>query len=421
MESYGYFRRYETGFFRRLLPGRLWVLLLFAAGAFSSAPAQFRDDFTGGTLLPDPTAVNGWACHSGDGDVSVTFDRSRPGYASVTVDATRDTRGIWWALIRRRVSEAMDIRPLASPEWELRVEARIKVNRAPRRVNLHLNTQRTTDFHSHLMEFDIADTTAWHTISMTTRLFDARPGDSIYAQLALMDWGFETYRVDLEYLSVDVVRPDSCGPDRGEQVPYHPPVPATSAFVHHLPVSADAMIDPGHPDRNFNDWVGSDENPPAVLLTVSGTQCVILRWDFSPMAGGQVAGPGLLELTTYDVQRNTKREKDFGMIRVTEILGGDPAWRQELVTCRSLCQGKPLARVFNDQMIMDVAVTEGRGSRTMVTISKPVLQRLVDGRSLGLAIRPLGAITASFYAMDNEVGPGSPQLHMTLAGEGAVR
>jgi hypothetical protein len=31
-----------------------------------------------------------------------------------------------------------------------------------------------------------------------------------------------------------------------------------------------------------------------------------------------------------------------------------------------------------------------------------VLQRMVDGRTLGLAIRPLGAIHAAFYAVDNQ-------------------
>jgi len=57
----------------------------------------------------------------------------------------------------------------------------------PRRVNLHANTQRTVDFHSNLMEFDIPDTANWHTISMTTRDFDARPGHR-QRQMALMDW-----------------------------------------------------------------------------------------------------------------------------------------------------------------------------------------------------------------------------------------
>jgi len=69
-----------------------------------------------------------------------------------------------------------------------------------RRVNLHLNAQRTTDFHTHLMEFDIPDTVNWHTISFNIHNFDAKPGDRVYGQLAIMDWGLEKYRVDVNYV-----------------------------------------------------------------------------------------------------------------------------------------------------------------------------------------------------------------------------
>ena len=88
----------------------------------------------------------------------MTFRQGGDGYASILVDATTDRRGIWWALIKRNVSDHMDLQLLGRPDTELRIEARIRVSHAPRRVNLHLNTQRTTDFHSHLMEFDIPDT-----------------------------------------------------------------------------------------------------------------------------------------------------------------------------------------------------------------------------------------------------------------------
>ena len=45
-----------------------------------------------------------------------------------------------------------------------------------------------------------------------------------------------------------------------------------------------------------------------------------------------------------------------------------------------------------------------------ITISRPVLQRLVDGRTLGLAIRPLGAVVASFHAASGGDGAGEPRL-----------
>jgi hypothetical protein len=42
------------------------------------------------------------------------------------------------------------------------------------------------------------------------------------------------------------------------------------------------------------------------------------------------------------------------------------------------------------------------------------LQRLIDGKTLGIAIKPLGAIDASFYSMENENGKNSAQLYFNL-------
>jgi hypothetical protein len=39
---------------------------------------------------------------------------------------------------------------------------------------------------------------------------------------------------------------------------------------------------------------------------------------------------------------------------------------------------------------------------------------MIDGRTLGLVIRPLGAINASFYAMENQGGKFSPALRFNL-------
>ncbi len=108
----------------------------------------------------------------------------------MSVDATTDTLGIWWAIIKRRISANMNLNLLRNPKYDLRIEARVRVSSAPKRVNFSLNTERTTDFHSNLMEFDIPDTSNWHLISFTTHNFDAVQGDTIYGQLALMDLGF---------------------------------------------------------------------------------------------------------------------------------------------------------------------------------------------------------------------------------------
>jgi len=392
----------------------VWSVLLHS-------PAQFLDDFQDPSLKTDRRGVDGWTCFTGDGDATMTFIASGTGYASITVDASHDTRGIWWALIKRRVSQDLDLSLLRRTNYALRIEARVRLSDAPRRVNLHLNTQRTTNFHTHLMEFDIPDTMQWHTISMTTKDFDAVPGDSIYGQLALMDWGLGRYRVDLDYFRVDIVNTDSVGPDQGVQVPYHPRVPDVSSFRHHVPVAGDAMVDLEYPDMHFNDWGIHTDSGSVALLTVSGTQLVIMRWDLSAFARRKIMGSGVLELTTHALQRSPQYSKDFGMVRITEILGGDPQWNQATVTYHTLCRGEPPDRVINSQMIIDVEPAEKTGRATFVTISQPVLQRMIDGTTLGLAIKPLGAVVASFYPMEYSNSALRPKLHFNIDPHAASR
>jgi hypothetical protein len=103
-----------------------------------------------------------------------------------------------------------------------------------------------------------------------------------------------------------------------------------------------------------------------------------------------------------------------GLLRVVEILGGDPDWTGATVTLRSFTAGRPLGAVLNPQMIIDVPVTGRRGGRTLVTISEPVLQRLVDGRARGLALRPLGAISAAFFTRGYFDGVAAARLYFNL-------
>lgn len=391
------------------------ALLIAMIATVSTACAQFVDDFDGTTLVKDKRGVNGWTWYTGDGDATASFSMSGKGYASVSVDATKDKRGIWWAIIKRCVSQNMDLSLLAKPNYELRIEARIKVSDAPKRVNLSLNTNRTTDFHSNLMEFDIGDTTDWHTISMTTDHFDAAPGDTVYGQLALMDWGLGKYRVDVDYFRVDIVDVDTTGPDKGMQVPYHPRVPEVTTFTYRVPVLEDGMIDRLYPDMSCGNWSTVSGGDTTRLLSVNGEQYVILRWNLTEYAGRKVSGSGLLELTTYSLFRSPDYRKDFGMIRVCEVMGGDPVWHGKSATYNSFTRGEPLDRVVNSQMIIDVPVNPLRGGKNLITISRPVLQRMIDGKTLGIAIKPLGAVDASFYGENKLNGGVGAAIYMNLA------
>jgi hypothetical protein len=309
----------------------------------------------------------------------------------------------------------MDLNLMKKPDHEFRIEARIRVSHAPRRVNLQIATQRSTDEDANLMEYDIADTTNWHVISMTTHGFDAKPGDTVFGHMALMDWGLEKYRVDVDYIKVDIVDAATVGPDKGDPIPYHPPVADPASFAENVPVAQDSMIDLQDTDVNENDWSVEDGQERKIhLLTVDESHHVILRWDLSAYAGKKVAGSGLLGLTTYSVQRKANYVKDFGLLRVVEILGGDPRWDQKNVTTDSLCDYEALNRVLNTQMIIDWPVTPGEGGKTYLTIPRVVLQRILDGRTHGIAVKALGAVDASFYSMEDEAGRYSARLHFNL-------
>ncbi|HEY4656370.1 MAG TPA: hypothetical protein VIH22_17755, partial [Cyclobacteriaceae bacterium] len=63
--------------------------------------------------------------------------------------------------------------------------------------------------------------------------------------------------------------------------------------------------------------------------------------------------------------------------------------------------------------IIDDSVTWNQNNKVLFTISRPVLQRLIDGRTLGLAIKPLGAVSASFYSKDEDKRY-SPRLYFDV-------
>jgi len=343
------------------------------------------------------------------------------GYATIVVDATKDKYNVYWALIKRNVTAFLDLRKLKDTAFQLRVEAKVRVHNAPRRLNMMVNTNRTTNFHIDLMEFDIPDTTNWHIVSMTTNKFDALPGDTVYVQLAATDYGLGKYYVDLDYYRADIVNVNIAGPDKGELVPYHPTVPELNTFLYHLDVTHDCVINSHFPDVNFNNWSVNEQKGSSRVLTINANQWAILRWDFDKYRNMKVDGPGLLELTTQSVSKGGNYidvyGEDFGMefgkVRVIEILGGDPEWDQNKVTYDNLFQGRDYSEVFNTQMIFDTEVSEERGSKNFITISKPVLQRMLDGKMKGMLIRPLGAIDVSFYASENKPGLG-PKLHFNI-------
>ncbi len=243
--------------------------------------------------------------------------KQHSGYATLHIDASKDKYNVYWTLIWRNVTAFLDLKKLENPDYQLRVEARVRVHNAPRRINFMVNTQRTTDFHIDLMEYDIEDTTGWHVISMTTRKFDAVPGDSVSVQMAATDFGPGKYKVDIDYYKADIVNVKEAGPDKGVLVPYHPPVPPAAAFDNHLEVTHDGLVNTGFPDVNFGNWHMTGSDGEIRLLTVNAGQWALLKWDFSRFKNTEALGPALLELTTHTVSRGGNYTavfgQDFGM------------------------------------------------------------------------------------------------------------
>ena len=393
------------------MPLKRHLLVLSCLSLLPCARAQFADSF-------DHERIEGWFTMTGDGTPTLNFV-PKGGFARMEIDATQDRFNVWWTLIKRDIAGSVDLKLLADPAYELRVEARVRASHAPRRVNFMINTQRTTDFHQHLREYDLPDTTGWHTISFTTRDLDAKPGDSLFVQLAATDWGDGKYHLDVDHYRADVVRRDSAAPDVGEPLVYHP-VPADPAtFAHHVEVTHDSVIHPDFPEVNFNDWKGSGTQGTARILTVDARQVVVMRWDLKAFRGARTSTAGLLELTTWSVMKGGDYVSplgedlgvEFGKVRVVEILGGDPQWDQKDVTYQSLLAGSAEEDVFNTQMVIDLEVTEGGDGKTYATLPRPVVQRLLDGRTKGLVVRPLGAIVANFHASEDDQGRG-PKLHL---------
>ena len=65
-------------------------------------------------------------------------------------------------------------------------------------------------------------------------------------------------------------------------------------------------------------------------------------------------------------------------------------------------------------MIIDVDLSKFDDRAVFFTIPEPVMQRLFNGRTKGLALFPLGSIHASFYASESDDDNKKPKLHFNL-------
>lgn len=389
------------------------IIQLFRFLIYTAALAVFFVSAVHGQFLErfEDEPVSEWITITGDGDAVSSLEWHSE-FARFVVDATNDRQNVWWAIMRTNSIDVLDQNKLAEPGYELRMEARVRSSHAPRRLNMHLRTQRTVNNYSNLMEFDIPDKDNWHTIRMTTRQMDVRPGDSISAHIALMDWGPLVYKLDVDYVKIDVIKKTEAEADLGEQVVYPPPVPKPDEFaISHSAIEA-GMIDESYPDVNFSGWIAGDEP----VLTIDSSKIILLRWDLTRYSGKKAAAYGMLELTPHSSYKTTGTgEIEFDRIRLVEITGGDANWTRNKVTFNSFKGKESIKTVLNTQMIIDIDIPDQKNSSRYIHIPRPVIQRLLDGQTKGIALYPLGALHASFYPGGGDDDPIRPKLYFNIS------
>jgi hypothetical protein len=370
-------------------------------------PAGFVENFSSPQLT-------GWNIVTGSGDLianqTVTLTQKN-GTGFFCIDATKDRRNIWWAVMNHEITEHIDRSMLGKPDKAIRIEAKVRLPK-PRRFNMSLNHTSTTNYHNDLAEFDIDDSD-WHVVSYTNREFGAQPADRVFVQLAVMDAGREVITVELEYIKVTIVDAATAAPDLDHPIPYRPLLEPPENFTHSLIVKEDAIIDSEYPWVNFSKWydASTDSEP---LLSVSGSQTSILRWDFSGFAGKKTKGWGLLVLTTHSVLYAPSDLEEFGYLRLVEIKDGDPSWTRNQVTFESLLQGKEISEVIHPQLVMDEPPEQMKGAKTIIPVSPMVMERLFSGKTKGLAIYSQGAVNATFVSSEANEPQNRPVLYFEL-------
>ncbi|NJO01259.1 MAG: hypothetical protein HC880_05795 [Bacteroidia bacterium] len=363
--------------------------------------AQFLADFEETTPDFQENGLPGWGTFTGDGNILFS-QKIHDGVATLRVNAVPDSSNIWYAFFHRDMRAHLNVESLRHPNRELRIEARVRPSHAPRRVNLYLTQPNGS---SYLREFDLPIAREWHTISMTTKDFEVNNQEHLFGQLSLMDWGKgEMFELDVDYLKVEVVDTEKSPPDSELQVRYRPPQAPTESFAYTLSTKQTGVLDTQYPHLNLSQWRAFEGDTEIPVLTLDNTKIILLQWDFTAFFGKKVYGEAQLALYTHHIQRLAESPKDFGEIRICEVLEA-PIWTAETVTYQSFFGNSAPRYLINPQTIIDTKVNSQPGEATVVTISRPVMQRLLDGQTKGLAIVPLGLIQASFYATQTHKAP----------------
>jgi len=361
------------------------------------ATAQYRVDFNQGYKGFEPNNLPGWTTMKGDGDV-IFRQKYEDGSAVLNVDARKDKRNIWYAFMHQDVADVIDIRKLSLPDYELRMEARVKPSHGPRRVNMYLSTRGEGGY---LREFDLEEANEWHTISMVTSGYNFDPEKPLMAQVSLMDWGVsDIFELHVDYIQVDLININDEQVQHGLPLEYRPKLEKASTYKEEV-TARSKLIDRAFADEILKPWMVIEDNQPVSAIQVDQSKIILLHWNLEDFQGKIVNGAGQLELSTLAVFRRQNSPKDFGMVRFSEIRNTNTQWQNAELTYNYFIANQKLSERIVSQCIIDTEVDSVKGGKTIVTISQPVMQRLIDGKSEGIAIMPLGLISAAFYDETN--------------------
>ena len=394
---------------------KLLVAALAAAMLWTGAQADFVETFKGDKLAADPTFQNGWGTLTGSGEASVAFTQKNH-HGFMTVDGRKDRRNIYWALIKRSLTKDIDMAKLLTPGHAVRVEVKLRISDAPRRVHFQINTNRTTDYDANLREFDLGDTN-WHVISWTHKDLDVKAGDQVFFTLGMTDMGRALYTTEIEYVKASVVDTATTPSDQGPPLVYRPALPPLASYAQAVPVAEDAVIDSAYPWANFKSWsnmTDGDGSQGCIVLAANGAMTSLLRFDLAAFKGKTADGWGVLALTTDSVQWAPTNLEEFGYLRAVEIKAGEANWTRNTVTRDSFFGGKPELDVLNGQLMVDVPPAIHRGETTYVRINPAVMQRLISGETKGIAIYAQGEVYASFASSQSPNKGYRPTLYFNL-------
>lgn len=356
------------------------------------------------------TRTNPWYTEYGDGELKA-YVEAKENFIRFQVDATQEPYNVWWATVKRSIPFKPNT-PQDYSQKKLWIEAKVKPSHAIRRLNMRLYNQRTTDHHEYLKEFDLSDTVNWHTIRFSPAGLRYLPGDQLTCHLALIDWGNQKFHLDIKDVKVFFGENQDRFRESDNALVYHPEPKPIEDFENQLPIQRDAMLDLAFPNRILKGWGKLATNGDYInLLSVSHNLIPILAWDFTPVKEHLVEGWGLLRLKINTSSQVKNPEHEFGRIRIHEIIGGKNDWDKEKLTFNNFSQGLSLWNIINEQMVIDMDVPKGNDRWLDIPLSPIVIQRLINGKSKGLAILPLGSIQVSFYTLEAQRSEYVPTLY----------